>query len=100
MKLEALAKPTDGKEHECHVEAAYLSYTAAMKRSEKTFSAVAECNGGEKGVDIVVGAVLDALTTVYPRTHYLVGVDANILGVLVTMIPSWILDWLLGPDLG
>jgi len=45
-------------------------------------------------VEHVTDAVLDALTTLFPRTHYLVGVDANIMGRVIPCIPSWIIDLL------
>lgn len=91
---EASAPPTNGKKHECPIEAAYGSFSERMKRTEGSVLAFEQLNGGEQGVERVVNAVLDALTTVCPRTHYLVGVDANIAGRVGPCIPSWIIDLL------
>jgi len=91
---QASAPPTNGKKHECPVEAAYGSYADRMKRTEGAVLAVEQLNGGEQGVERVTNAVLDALTTVCPRTHYLVGVDANIMGRVGPIIPSWMHDLL------
>lgn len=70
----------------------YESYAEKMKRTEGTVIAIERLNGGEKGPDHVVDAVMDGLTAVVPKTHYLCGVDANIVGRLVAFVPSWIID--------
>mmetsp|Transcript_70919 Transcript_70919/g.140718 ORF Transcript_70919/g.140718 Transcript_70919/m.140718 type:complete len:318 (+) Transcript_70919:52-1005(+) len=93
-KEACFAPPTNGKKHECPVEAAYGSYAERMKRTEGAVLAFEHLNGGEQGVERVINAVLDALSTVSPRTHYLVGLDANIMGRVMPCIPSWIIDLL------
>jgi len=74
------------------VLAAYGSYSEKMKVTEGAVIAAERLNGGERGPDRVVDAVLDALTTRLPRTRYLVGVDANVLGRLGWFIPDFVWD--------
>lgn len=66
----------------------YEPFANRMKRTEGSVLLSERINGGEAGIVRVTDAVLDALTTVYPRTQYLVGVDAN-----GPLIPSWIVDF-------
>mmetsp|Transcript_47171 Transcript_47171/g.119605 ORF Transcript_47171/g.119605 Transcript_47171/m.119605 type:complete len:315 (-) Transcript_47171:104-1048(-) len=72
--------------------AAYGSYAEKMKTTEVPVQNVEKLNGGEQGIEWVTGAVLDALTTVLPRTRYLCGYDANLLGRLGYFIPDFAWD--------
>mmetsp|Transcript_61632 Transcript_61632/g.159982 ORF Transcript_61632/g.159982 Transcript_61632/m.159982 type:complete len:315 (+) Transcript_61632:53-997(+) len=72
--------------------AAYGSYAEKMKTTEAPVQTIEKLNGGEQGIEWVTGAVLDALTTVFPRTRYLCGYDANILGRLGHYIPDFVMD--------
>merc|ERR1719162_2693763 len=74
------------------VVAAYGSYAEKMKASEASVLAVEKLNGGEEGVSWVTDSVLDALTSWSPRTRYLCGFDANILGRLSCVIPDFAMD--------
>ncbi len=44
---------------------------------------------------IVVRAVVDALTSRFPKTRYLVGRDAKVRALLATVLPDRLQDWLL-----
>lgn len=72
--------------------AAYGSYAEKMKTTEAPIQAVEKLNGGEQGLEWVTGAVLDALTTAFPRTRYLCGYDANVLGRVGPLIPDFVWD--------
>lgn len=74
------------------VVAAYGSYAEKMKTTEAPVKAMEKLNGGEQGIEWVTGAVLDALTTVFPRTRYLCGWDANVMGRLGHYIPDFVMD--------
>jgi len=71
---------------------AYGSYSEKMKATEGSVVLAEKLNGGEAGVSWVTNSVLDALTTTFPRTRYLCGFDANILGRVVYFIPDFVMD--------
>lgn len=70
----------------------YGSWKEKMKRTEASVIAAEKANGGEKGVERVTAAVLDALTTMSPKSRYLIGLDANLLGRVGPFIPDWVMD--------
>lgn len=70
----------------------YGSWKEKMQRTEASVIAAEKANGGEKGVARVTNAVLDALTTVSPKSRYLIGLDANALGRIGWFIPDWVMD--------
>jgi len=70
----------------------YEPFSSKMKRCEGSVLQCERLNGGERGVDRVTDAVLDGLVARFPNAYYLVGVDANILGRLAPLIPSWVMD--------
>mmetsp|Transcript_57168 Transcript_57168/g.121563 ORF Transcript_57168/g.121563 Transcript_57168/m.121563 type:complete len:331 (+) Transcript_57168:127-1119(+) len=74
------------------VVAAYGSYSEKMKRTEGSVIASEKLNGGEEGVSWVTDSVLDALTNPWPRTRYLCGFDANLLGRLSFFVPDLLTD--------
>jgi len=81
---------SEGEEDEV-ILAAYGRYADKMKRLEPQVAQMEWLNGGERGVERVVDAVIDALTTVVPMPRYLVGVDANLLGRVGPFVPDWIM---------
>lgn len=76
------------------ISSAYCSYAQKMAKTSDAVSLAEKFNGGEKGIQHVVEAVLDALTTQFPRSRYLCGVDANILGRIGPIIPDFVWDLL------
>lgn len=91
-KLSLAGSTSTGGGEDPAVVAAYGSYLEKMKRTEGSVIASEKLNGGEEGVSWVTNSVLDALTSWYPRTRYLCGFDANILGRLCYVIPDFAMD--------
>jgi len=89
---QAASASSQGSGEAPEVVAAYGSYAEKMKATEGAVKAAERLNGGEQGPGRVVDAVLDALTTAFPRTRYLVGVDANLLGRLGWFVPDFLWD--------
>eukprot|EP00928_Gymnodinium_smaydae_P042098 TRINITY_DN28402_c0_g1_i1.p1 TRINITY_DN28402_c0_g1~~TRINITY_DN28402_c0_g1_i1.p1 ORF type:complete len:338 (-),score=79.71 TRINITY_DN28402_c0_g1_i1:38-970(-) len=94
MLHRAAATGTSDCEERKSILAAYGSYAEKMKRTEASVVAAERLNGGERGAERVVDAVLDALLAHFPRTRYLCGLDANLLARVAPFIPDFAWDLL------
>lgn len=91
-ELGKASQTTKGGGEDPAVVAAYGSYNEKMKVTEGAVVAAEKINGGEQGVEWVTGSVIDALTTYFPRTRYLCGFDANLLGRIGWFVPDFVWD--------
>lgn len=85
------AKPKNETEDLSEV---YEPYAEKMKRTEGSVRMSEKLNGGEHGCTYVADAVIDALSTIFPKAYYICGVDANILVRVAPFLPCWVVDLL------
>jgi hypothetical protein len=57
---------------------------------------------GARGIppETVARAVAHALTSRFPRTRYLVGLDAQVIARLAWLLPDRVMDWIMACVLG
>jgi len=74
---------------EANLDGVYMSFSEKMKRSEQAVTGIEKLNGGQAGVDYVIDAIIDALSAKFPKSCYLCGWDAAILGRVGPLLPCW-----------
>ena len=64
-----------------------------MEETAKMISVVEKLNGGEKGVEYVSDAVIDAVCNRFPLSRYVIGWDAHLINSVLKHLPDWMVDW-------